>query len=73
MNDLSREQAVRWVARETSRLLAYDDIIERLESERLILEKAGEDIRRYPVTASARRHLVRRLEARLEGLRRRLH
>jgi len=73
MNDLSREQAVRWVAREASRLHAYDEIIERLEAERRILERAGEDARRYPVTAQARRTLVKRLEARLDGLRRRLH
>ena len=73
MNDLSREQAVRWVAREASRLHAYDEIFDRVERERQVLEKAGDDARRYPVTAQARRTLVRRLEARLDGLRRRLH
>lgn len=73
MNDLSREQAVRWIAREASRLHAYDEILQRIETERRVLARAGDDARRFPVTAMARRTLMRHLESRLKTLRMRLH
>ena len=74
MMDMSREQAVRWVAREVSKLEAYDEIYERIGTERLIMEKnSGPVSERYPMTACARMNLIARLEKRLETLRKRLH
>ena len=74
MSDLSKEQAIRWVTREFSRLVDYDDIINRLETERIILsENAEENALQFPVTARARQVLIARLEMRLADLRKRLH
>lgn len=74
MLDLSKEQAVRWVVREESRLVAYDEIMERIEAERLIMEQnSGVNAVRFPMTALARQNLIARLEARLEAMRRLLH
>ena len=71
--DLSKEQAVRWVAREMSRLDAYDEIYDRILAERIVLDKAGDKAERYPMTTTARRQLLKRLEAKLDRLRLRLH
>lgn len=74
MTDLSKEQAMRWVAREVASLGAYDEIMDRVEAERLLLrQNEGANAERFPMTATARRVLVLRLEGRLSELRKRLH
>lgn len=71
--DLSAEQARRWVSREIAKLDAYDEVIERLAVESRIMATSVESTKRFPVSAKARQDLIGLLEEKLAGLRTRLH
>lgn len=72
-HDLSREQARRWISREMSRLGAYDEIVERLETEKRIMAGSDGKRQKFPVSAMAREELIGLLKDKLDDLRTRLH
>jgi len=71
--DLSAEQARRWVSREIAKLDAYDEVFERLAVESRIMATSHESTKMFPVSAKARQDLIGLLEKKLAGLRTRLH
>lgn len=72
-SDITPEQADLWVRREADSIFGYEDLLDRIDQERMKLDCDPENARMFPVAAQARRNLLDKLERQRDHLRGTFH